>query len=245
MSGLSTVGPGVARRGLLAGSLATVALAGTRHARVSSYPIRRSTNVTRTIVCLGNSTTWNGRPDNTDWPLLATQRSVGALRLINAGVPRDTVPMMGARWADDVAVHAPSAVIICGGTVELQSPGASVVGVMRNVQRIAAVALSQGITPIIAAVPPLGRPPGSSRSHHALAVSLNNQLGMWAAQSRLQVLNFHTPLADWYGEPRREFFGLTYSGGFLDSDGSRQFDDVHPDVAGRSVMADVAVRALT
>lgn len=191
-----------------------------------------------TVLCLGNSTTYNGVHDGTDWPTLASKAS--GVPFVNAGVSSNSLKMMGARLPLLMDAHRPSHVIICGGSVEIQSAGLYNLGyIITDLDRIVNYVRSRGAVPVVASVPPMGCLPGSTVSRHSIAVALYTRQGNYAANEGLQFVDFMRPLANDLGWAQRDLFRWKYQAPHED-----QWDDIHPSETGRALMADAALTIL-
>lgn len=181
------------------------------------------------VVALGDSLTaeLGGEipPGGTVYPSWFTAALADEPRLVaaaNAGIPGDTTEGMVARFARDVAVHAPAVVVILGGTndLPLSRTAEQVVGTL---EQLADLARDAGAVPVLATIPP--RTDGSFGSDVA---DLNAGIRRSAASSGTLVIDFFSVLADEDGGWRT---------GFTD-------DGVHPTQDGADAMGRIAVATL-
>ncbi|SOC46392.1 Lysophospholipase L1 [Blastococcus aggregatus] len=181
------------------------------------------------VVALGDSLTadlgWAVAPGGVVYPSWFTAALGDEPRLVaaaNAGIPGDTTQGMVARFARDVAVHAPRVVVILGGTNDLPL-GRAPEQVVGTLEQLADQARDAGAVPVLATVPP--RTDGSFTSDVA---DLNAGIRRSAAVSGTPVIDFFSVLAD-EGGGWREGFTL---------------DGVHPTQAGADAMGRIAVETL-
>ncbi len=140
----------------------------------------------------------------------------------NAGIPGDTTEEMVARFARDVAVHAPRVVVILGGTNDLPT-GRTTEQVVGTLEQLADLARDAGAVPVLATIPP--RTDGSFASDVA---DLNAGIRRSAASSGTPLIDFFSVLADEDGGWRTGF----------------SEDGLHPTEDGAAAMGRIAVETL-
>lgn len=194
-----------------------------------SDAVRNPDGTVGPVVALGDSLTadlgWTVPPGGVVYPSWFTAALEDEPRLVaaaNAGIPGDTTEGMVARFARDVAVHAPRVVVILGGTNDLPL-ARTTEQVVGTLEQLAELARDAGAVPVLATVPP--RTDGSFASDVA---DLNAGIRRSAASSGTPVIDFFSVLADEDGGWRE---------GFTD-------DGLHPTKAGADAMARIAVETL-
>ncbi len=194
-----------------------------------SDPVRNADRTVGPVVALGDSLTsdvgWAVPPGGVVYPSWFTHALEDEPRLVaaaNAGIPGDTTEGMVARFARDVAVHAPRVVVILGGTNDLPL-GRTAEQVVGTLEQLAELARDAGAVPVLATIPP--RTDGSFASEVA---DLNAGIRRSAESSGTPVIDFFSVLADEDGGWRE---------GFTE-------DGLHPTSAGADAMARIAVETL-
>jgi lysophospholipase L1-like esterase len=190
--------------------------------------VRNADGTVGPVVALGDSLTadlgWAVAPAAA-YPSWFTAALADEPRLVaaaNAGIPGDTTDGMVARFARDVAVHAPRVVVILGGTNDL-ARGRTTEQVLGSLEQLTALARDAGAVPVLATIPP------RTDGDFAVEVAdLNAGIQRSAAEGGIPVIDFFSVLA---GDDGR------WRPGFTD-------DGVHPTPAAAEAMGRIAVETL-
>jgi lysophospholipase L1-like esterase len=142
----------------------------------------------------------------------------------DAGVERDTTTEMLARFAPDVLVPDPDAVIILGGTNDLYFDEAVTVP-EGNLQTMCEDARAAGVVPILSTIMPRG---GVYANVNPQVIEVNAWIKRYGQAAGVAVADYYSVLVDSDGE-------LPPS---LTADG------IHPSAAGYALMAPVAAAAI-
>jgi len=150
---------------------------------------------------------------------------------VNRGIGGQTSAVLLARFRQDVLALRPRRVHIMaglndiGGLSGLSSPASFIA----NIESLVDLAEVNGITPVLATIPPAGRFEQDGMVDPAPWVArLNAELLALAARRGLAIANYHAVLADAQGRPKPGLFT----------------DFAHPGKAGYAAMAPVALKAL-
>jgi lysophospholipase L1-like esterase len=143
---------------------------------------------------------------------------------IDRGISGQTTSQMLLRMMSDVVALRPKAVHIMGGTNDIAGNTGPMTATMSedNVRAMTDIAQRQGITVMIASVPPAGSFPWAPEVETRTAIAeLNRRLERFARESRAVWIDYHLVLDDGSGAMKA---GLAYDG-------------VHPTEAGYDAMA--------
>ena len=155
------------------------------------------------VVCLGDSIT-HGYPDGPDFSWVQVVQQATGWEMVNKGVSGETTGEMLQRYATDVRSEKPAYLIFAGG----HNDGWRDVPVEEacdNIKRVAALALQDGICPILVLPSPLNiqQMLQSFEGTYEEGVAYNNklqQIRTWIAQyasaQGLLTLDFYSPLLD-------------------------------------------------
>lgn len=144
------------------------------------------------VVLLGDSITFN-------WPA-GSLPELGAVRMVNRGIPGQNTAQMLLRFEDDVAALGPAAVVILAGTNGLRmfEPAAGAQAAIRQIARhitaMADVADARRIRVILCAIPPVGASGAGSTRDPAAIVAANQWLRSFAAARGYRFADYHEAL---------------------------------------------------
>jgi lysophospholipase L1-like esterase len=111
-------------------------------------------NQQKTIVCLGDSTTY-GTYSSSPYPK-QLQTLLPQYKIVNSGIPGDKTDAMIKRFANDVKSYNPKYVIIIGGTNDIIHDNATAKEVEANLSILYKLAIQNNIIPIACTIPPNG-----------------------------------------------------------------------------------------
>jgi lysophospholipase L1-like esterase len=150
---------------------------------------------------------------------------------IDRGIGGQISPQLLLRFQQDVIALKPKAVIILAGSNDISgSRGHVTTGrILDNIKSMVELARVHNIKPILCAYLPVNEYPWRKGIEPAgKIIALNNAIKAYAAQNRLTLLDYFTPLADSHNGQKAE---LT-------------IDGVHPNAAGYKIMAKVTDEAI-
>ena len=177
----------------------------------------------RRVVFIGDSITESWAPY---FPALFPGK-----RYIGRGISGQTSPQILLRFRQDVVALRPRAVVILAGTNDIagNTGPSSLKMIQDNLASMTEIAQANGIRVVLASVLPARQFAWKKELQPApQIIELNSWIRRYAARVGAVYLDYHTSLADAEGGLRPEFGK----------------DAVHPNLAGYSVMAPLAERAI-
>jgi lysophospholipase L1-like esterase len=150
---------------------------------------------------------------------------------LDRGISGQIAPQLLIRFQQDVIALKPAAVIILAGSNDIAGSTGHVTNqrIMDNIKSMVELARAHNIKPILCAYLPVAEYPWRKGMEPAQKIiSLNKEIRDYAAQNKLTLLDYFTPLVDEHNGQRAE---LT-------------IDGVHPNAAGYKIMAKVTDEAI-
>lgn len=150
---------------------------------------------------------------------------------IDRGIGGQIAPQLLLRFQQDVIALKPKAVIILAGSNDIASTAGHVTNerILDNIKSMVELCRVHKITPILCAYVPINEYPWRKGFPAAeKIISLNKAITAYAAQNKLILLDYYSPLVD-------------------DKKGTRAdltLDGVHPNAAGYKIMAKVTDEAI-
>lgn len=150
---------------------------------------------------------------------------------IDRGISGQIAPQLLIRFQQDVIALKPAAVIILAGSNDIAGSTGHVTNqrIMDNIKSMVELARAHNIKPMLCAYLPVAEYPWRKGLEPAQKIiSLNKEIKAYAAQNKLTLLDYFTPLVDEHNGQKAE---LT-------------IDGVHPNAAGYKIMAKVTDEAI-
>jgi lysophospholipase L1-like esterase len=151
---------------------------------------------------------------------------------LDRGISGQISPQLLIRFQQDVIALKPAAVIILAGSNDIAGTTGHVTNerIMDQIRSMVELARAHNIKPILCAYLPVAEYPWRKGLEPAQKIiSLNNEIKAYAAQNKLTLIDYFTPLVDDHNGQKAE---LT-------------IDGVHPNAAGYKIMAKVTDEAIT